>query len=111
MKKLLLALGCLIIFSCASTQKLETMKPEPNAAASIKYMSETSFVHLPITLTLKDIEKQINKQLTGLIYNDSILDDDDIKLKVWKKKENYSRFYPFVWMPPISTDLTKWESN
>lgn len=85
MKKLLLALGSLIIFSCASTQKLETMKPEPNAAASIKYMSETSFVHLPITLTLKDIEKQINKQLTGLIYNDSILDDDDIKLKVWKK--------------------------
>ncbi|MFN4197540.1 MAG: DUF4403 family protein, partial [Flavobacterium sp.] len=85
MKKLLLALGSLIIFSCTSTQKLETMKPEPNAAASIKYISETSFVHLPITLTLKDIEKQINKQLTGLIYNDSILDDDDIKLKVWKK--------------------------
>lgn len=85
MKKLALALILLLTMSCATTQKLDTQKPEANAAEAITYMSETSFVHLPITLTLKEIEKQINKQLDGLIFNDSILDDDDIKFKVWKK--------------------------
>jgi len=85
MKKFILVLCSGLFFSCATTQKIETMKPEPNAAEFINYMAETSFIHLPITLTIKEIEKQINKQLTGLIYNDSILNDDDIQMKVWKK--------------------------
>jgi hypothetical protein len=85
MKKFILVPWLGFLLSCATTQKLETMKPEPNAAEFINYMAETSFIHLPITLTLKEIEKQINKQLTGLIYHDSILNDDDVKMKVWKK--------------------------
>ncbi|MFN3640080.1 MAG: DUF4403 family protein, partial [Flavobacterium sp.] len=85
MKKFILALCSGLLLSCAPSQKLETMKPEPNAAEFINYMAETSFIHLPITLTLKEIEKQLNKQLTGLIYHDSILNDDDVKMKVWKK--------------------------
>lgn len=70
--------------SCSSTRKIELMKPEPDNAASIKYPITSSYVSFPILLTLKDIEKQTNKALVGLIYNDSILGDDNSEVKIWK---------------------------
>lgn len=75
----------LILSSCSAAKKIETIKPEPTAAAPIVYETATSFVKLPITIQLKDIEKQTNKVLQGLIYNDSIMTDDDIVMKVWKQ--------------------------
>lgn len=74
-----------ILFNaCSSTQKIELMKPEPTEAAPIKYPVTSSYISFPIQLSLKDIEKQTNKALQGLIYNDSILDDDNTEVKIWK---------------------------
>ncbi|MEZ4838452.1 DUF4403 family protein [Flavobacterium sp.] len=60
-------------------------KPEPNNADPVEIETTTSFVNLPITIQIKDIENQVNKLLHGLIYNDTILKDDNLQLKIWKQ--------------------------
>jgi hypothetical protein len=82
----LLVVIVFILNSCASTStKILTMKPEPDLAAPLPISVTPSFFHLPVKLKFKDVEFQVNKQLNGLIYNDSIIEDDNIKLKVWKQ--------------------------
>ncbi len=69
---------------CASSQKIAALKPEPDDAAPLLYDNAVSFINLPIKIKLKDIENQTNKYLTGLIYEDNKIDDDDIEMKIWK---------------------------
>lgn len=70
--------------SCSTTQKITALKPEPDDASPIIYNSIPSFINLPITIKLKDIENKTNSLLTGLIYEDNNIDDDDIEVKIWK---------------------------
>ncbi|MCO6175164.1 DUF4403 family protein [Flavobacterium sp. NRK F10] len=74
---------CLTACSSASP-KIEAIKPLPSDNTPMVYTNKTSFISLPVEITLKDIEKQLNKNLKGLIYNDSILKDDNCELKIWK---------------------------
>jgi hypothetical protein len=41
-------------------------------------------VNMPLEITLKEIESQLNKTLTGQIYDDSNLEDDKTQMKIWK---------------------------
>ncbi|MCD0468003.1 DUF4403 family protein [Flavobacterium sp. ENC] len=73
-----------VFTSCSTTQKLETLKPEPDDASPLVYDSNPSFINLPITVKLHDIENQTNSILNGLIYEDNTIEDDDIEMKIWK---------------------------
>lgn len=77
---------CLIalLSGCSSTQKIASLKPEPDNAAPLVYDNAFSFIKLPVSIKLKDVETQTNKFLTGLIYEDSDITDDDIEMKIWK---------------------------
>jgi hypothetical protein len=47
-----------------------------------------STVHVPVSIALSDVERQINAQVKGLIYEDNSLDDnnrDNFMTKVWKR--------------------------
>lgn len=70
--------------SCSTSQKLETLKPEPDDASPLVYDNNPSFINLPITVKLHDIENQTNAILNGLIYEDNTIEDDDIEMKIWK---------------------------
>lgn len=74
-----------VFFSCSTTQKLETLKPEPDDASPLIYDANPSFINLPITVKLNDIESQTNALLNGLIYEDNNIEDDDIEMKIWKQ--------------------------
>lgn len=74
-----------VLSSCSSTQKIETLKPEPDDATPLVYDSSPSFINLPITVKLSDIENQTNTLLNGLIYEDNNIQDDDIEMKIWKQ--------------------------
>lgn len=74
-----------VLTSCSSTQKIETLKPEPDDATPLVYDSSPSFINLPITVKLSDIENQTNALLNGLIYEDKNIEDDDIEMKIWKQ--------------------------
>lgn len=72
--------------SCSSTsQKIEALKPEPDDAVPLTYTSIPSFINLPVSIKLKDIENQTNILLNGLIYEDKKIEDDNIEIKVWKQ--------------------------
>jgi hypothetical protein len=75
----------IILTSCSSSQKIETLKPEPDDASPLVYDSSPSFINLPITVKLADIENQTNTLLNGLIYEDNNIEDDDIEIKIWKQ--------------------------
>lgn len=74
----------MLIFSCSPSQKITSLKPEPDDATPLIYDNTPSFINLPISIKLKDIENQTNVLLNGLIYEDNIIEDDDIEMKVWK---------------------------
>lgn len=74
----------MLFFSCSPSQKISSLKPEPDDASPLVYENTPSFITLPITVKLKDIENQSNALLNGLIYEDSNIEDDNIEIKVWK---------------------------
>ena len=70
--------------SCSTTQKIESLKPLPSDDAPMVYKTNTSFVNMPLEITLKEIENQLNKTMSGQIYEDSNLEDDKTEMKIWK---------------------------
>jgi len=70
--------------SCSTTQKIEALKPLPSDDTPMVYKTKTSFVNMPLEITLKEIENQLNKTMAGQIYDDSNLEDDKTEMKVWK---------------------------
>jgi hypothetical protein len=81
---LFLILLSVLLNSCSTTQKIEALKPLPTDDAPMVYNTKTSFVNMPLEITLKEIETQLNKTLNGQIYDDSNLEDDKTEMKIWK---------------------------
>ena len=77
----------LILFSCGTQKKIETLKPEPSSTSSIVYSTKTSYVGMPVEIKIKDIQTVLNQNLKGIIYKDSILNDDNIEMKIWKQND------------------------
>ncbi len=74
------------VISCSSNlQKIEALRPEPDDAVPLTYSNSPSFINLPVSIKLKDIENKTNTALNGLIYEDNNIEDDDIEIKVWKQ--------------------------
>ena len=74
-----------LLFGCATTtSKIAALKPEPDDAAPLVYENSPSFINLPVSVKLKDIENKTNALLNGLIYEDSNIEDDNIEMKIWK---------------------------
>lgn len=74
-----------IFISCVTSKKVDALKPTPSDNTPTAYKTTTSFIAMPVEVPLKEIENQLNKTLTGLIYNDTILSDDNTQMKIWKE--------------------------
>lgn len=74
-----------LLSACSSTQKIEALRPEPDDATPLIYDNMPSFISLPVSIKIKDIENQTNKLMNGLIYEDNKIDDDDYEVKIWKQ--------------------------
>lgn len=86
MKNLIgLAFVCWLVLSgCSSTQKIDALKPEADPAEPLLYDNAVSFIDIPVVVKIKDIENQTNKALSGLIYEDNNIEDDNYQVKIWK---------------------------
>jgi hypothetical protein len=73
-----------LISSCSTSNKITALKPEPDDASPLVYENAASFINLPISVKLKDVENQTNTLLNGLIYEDNNIEDDNIEMKIWK---------------------------
>ena len=74
-----------IATSCGSSKALETLKPTADLAAPLVYNKELSYLTIPVSIKIREIENQANLALKGLIYEDNKISDDDVMLKVWKQ--------------------------
>lgn len=84
LSKITLLLVLTLFSSCATTSKITALKPEPDDASPLVYENTPSFINIPIAIKLKDIENQTNKFMTGLIFEDTKIEDDAIEMKIWK---------------------------
>lgn len=73
-----------LIAGCSTSNKIAALKPEPDNADPLVYENTPSFINLPISVKIKDIENQTNTLLNGLIYEDNNIEDDNIEMKIWK---------------------------
>lgn len=71
--------------SCSTSKQIVTLRPEPTLAKPVVYENTYSFINLPISIKLRDIQNLTNTTLNGLIYEDNDFEDDDLKMKVWKQ--------------------------
>lgn len=83
---MLLLLLTMVLLSCSTTQ----LTPEKPAETytTFNYEPVASTISLPVEMKVTALEALLNRQLTGLIYEDKSLDDNDgdnIMVKAWKK--------------------------
>ena len=73
-----------LLNGCSTTQKIEALKPLPSNDTPMVFKTKTSLVNMPLEISLKEIENQLNKTLVGEIFNDSNLEDDKTEMKITK---------------------------
>ncbi|MGL2965726.1 DUF4403 family protein [Flavobacterium sp. XGLA_31] len=78
---LLLAIS---LTECSTAKRIDALKPLPSDDAPMVFTTKTSFVNMPLEISLKEIENQLNKTLNGQIYNDDNLNDDNSEMKITK---------------------------
>lgn len=85
-----------LYITLTSCQPVGTTRLAPNAPKPAYTMTEMdvrnekyrSTVNVPVSIALRDVERQLNTQVNGLIYEDNNLDDnggDNLMTKVWKR--------------------------
>ncbi len=80
-------ISTIFFISCTTSKNINSIKPEPSISNRVIQNSKISYIGMPVEIGLKDLEKQMNSILTGLIYEDSIIEDDNILLKMWKTND------------------------
>ncbi|MDB5242130.1 MAG: hypothetical protein JWP57_2755 [Spirosoma sp.] len=74
-----------------STNRLNPKAPKESytiTAMEVRNDRFLSTVHIPVSIAMADVERQINAQVNGLIYEDNSLNDnnrDQFMAKVWKR--------------------------
>ncbi|MDX9907819.1 MAG: DUF4403 family protein [Mariniphaga sp.] len=83
---LLLSLLAVLLFNgCSTTNKIEKPAESYQLTASVL---EPSTINLSFEARLSDIQNALNEALTGLIYEDNSLEDnerDNLMVKAWKE--------------------------
>ncbi len=86
MKGAILSIFLLVFYSC------RTIKPEQPLYQDVKrtFVPASSVVNIPIEIPLQLVADRINKQFSGLLYDDDSFtrpSNDDLKLKVYMNKK------------------------
>ncbi|GAB3496167.1 DUF4403 family protein [Spirosoma knui] len=75
----------------SSTSRINPKAPKETYSTSEMEVRNERFLstaHVPVAIALSDVERQINAQINGLIYEDNSLEDnnrDNFMAKVWKR--------------------------
>lgn len=87
LQNLFLFITLMTILQSCSTTNLPTQKPAENYIP-FSYEPVSSTISLPVEMKVTALEALLNRQLTGLIYADTSLDNnggDNMMVKAWKK--------------------------
>lgn len=81
MRLFLFFVAVLFLASC------KTIKTDPPSQSYIpfEFKPRLSTLNIPFEVPVEDLENIINSNLTGLLYEDANLYDDDMQMKIWKQ--------------------------
>ncbi|MFA6883804.1 MAG: DUF4403 family protein [Paludibacteraceae bacterium] len=68
------------------TDSIKEERPE-EAYEEIVYTPKISTLHIPIDINVVLLEKMLNLNFEGLIYEDNNIEDDSIMVKAWKEQD------------------------
>lgn len=76
-----------LVLSFSACKTIETQAPEEEYN-TYTLQPELSYLVLPVDISIPGLQKTINTNISGLLYEDNDLNDgDDLMVKVWKKSE------------------------
>lgn len=84
---ILLLTGLLVTFIIFNTCKSVRIPAPPEVAQIPVLTLKTSYISVPILIDVMDLETKINREMTGLLYEDNSLEDnnnDNLMYKAWK---------------------------
>lgn len=79
-----LIIALFLALTGCKTALLPEKPVEKYSPADIKL--QVSTINMQFDMTVRSLEALLNRQLTGVIYKDSILDDDNLLITAWKKE-------------------------
>lgn len=85
MKLFLVSVITLFVLLTGCRTALMPEKPEEKYS-KIEIKPQISTINMQFDMTVRSLESLLNRQLTGVIYKDSILDDDNLLITAWKKE-------------------------
>lgn len=77
----------LFAFNFIIAQDIEPELPEVVVSEFDDYELKRSVINIPLSMNLKEVEKKINQEFSGTIYEDLSFDGDDVKVRVTKKPD------------------------
>lgn len=83
-----LLFGFVITAGCSSGRKtieISTLAPEPETTDSLILPAKNSYINLPVRIEMNGLADLLNQHFNGLIYHDSLIEEDNIRLKIWKE--------------------------
>lgn len=81
--------AAIFLMGCKTPKEVIDAEKPPAQYKKMDFTPKNSVVNIPIEISIKGLEKMINDQLNGLIYEDNSYEDNDgdnLKIKVWKKE-------------------------
>ena len=60
----------------------------PKVSEIPQIIQKPSTIIIPVSIDIKDLERKVNNELNGLVYEDNSLDDnnhDNMMIKAWKR--------------------------
>ncbi|HRY31402.1 MAG TPA: DUF4403 family protein [Bacteroidales bacterium] len=84
-----ISFGLLALVMLSSCSTIRPDRPVPTAGSG-EFSLQPSLLYIPLDMDIGELEKLLNSQLTGLIYEDNSLDDnggDNLMVKAWKQDD------------------------
>jgi hypothetical protein len=72
--------------SCSTSSKIAALQPTPEYNnTQVVYDKQVSYINLPVEVSVAALQVQTNKYLNGLVYEDNMIEGDNLMMKVWKQ--------------------------
>ncbi|QNF32103.1 DUF4403 family protein [Adhaeribacter swui] len=76
--------GILLFASCQKTTTINASAPNQPVAAAPAFERKISTITVPVSFQAASLENKLNQELTGILYKDDNLDDDNLAVTVSK---------------------------
>ncbi|GEO05100.1 hypothetical protein AAE02nite_27640 [Adhaeribacter aerolatus] len=107
----------LFLVSCTQSSQLNPQAPtqEVTAPAPAVFAPKLSTITIPVSFRISTLEEKLNQQITGILYKDDNLEDDNLKVTVVKAgnlalQANGDKIYITIPLHVSATGRWRWEA-